>query len=215
MSKRPESAGLMVHLLIAVAVLGLVFGGGVVVGWATRERRPPAMEKSAASIPDAEVTRELAACRRAVKARAKATAIPPATATSPPGETDDAGVEKATAKVEALQKEVEECRVRETLANAYVCGTITDHRNLLFVLTYNAPCVDEAGVGEFLVNSLEKCTNFDNFPAHLDEDELTQEEKFIIAQSEQNRALRTKSDLTRGVQETLRRCRKRFGLPSE
>ncbi|WP_437644539.1 hypothetical protein [Sorangium sp. So ce362] len=215
MSKPPESAGLMVHLLIAVAVLGLVFGGGVLVGWATRERRPPAMEKSAASIPDADVKRELAACRRAVKARARATAIPPATATSPPGETDDAGVEKAAAKVEALQKEVEECRVRETLSNAYVCGTITDHNNLLFVLTYSASCVDEAGVGEFLVNSLEKCTNFDDFPAHLDEDELTQEEKFRVAQSEQNRALRTKNDLTRNVQETFRRCRKRFGLSPE
>ncbi|WP_437976298.1 hypothetical protein WMF11_02610 [Sorangium sp. So ce295] len=214
MSKRPESAGLMVHLLIAVAVLGLVFGGGVLVGWATRERRPPAMGKSAASIPDAEVKRELAACRRAVKARAKATAIPPAPATSPPGETDDAGVEKA-AKVEALQKEVEECRVRETLSNAYVCGGIRDHRNLLFVLTYSAPCVDEAEIGEFLLNSLEKCTNFDDFPAHLDEDKLTQEEKFIISQSQQNRALRTKSDLIRGVQETLRRCRKRFALSSE
>ncbi|WP_437590645.1 hypothetical protein [Sorangium sp. So ce1000] len=214
MSKRPESAGLMVHLLIAVAVLGLVFGGGVVVGWATRERRPPAVEKSAASIPDAEVKPELAACRRALKARAKATAIPPATATSPPGETDDAGVEKA-AKVEALQKNVEECRVRETLSNAYVCGRIRDHSNLLFVLTYSAPCVDEARVGEFLVNSLEKCTSFDDFPAHLDEDELTQEEKFIISQSQQNRALRTKNDLIRNAQETLRRCRKRFGLPSE
>ncbi|WP_437715379.1 hypothetical protein WMF45_02590 [Sorangium sp. So ce448] len=215
MSKRPESAGLMVHLLIAVAVLGLVFGGGVLVGWATRERRPPAMGKSAASIPDAEVERELAACRRAVNARAKATAIPPAPATSPPGETDDAGVEKAAAKVEALQKEVEECIARETLANAYVCGRIRDHSNLLFVLAYSAPCVDEARVGEFLVNSLEKCTSFDDFPAHLGEDELTQEDKFIISQSQQNRALRTKDDLTRNAQETLRRCRKRFGLSSE
>ena len=43
MSERPKSAGLMVRLLIAVAVLGLVFGGGVLVGWATRERRAPAM----------------------------------------------------------------------------------------------------------------------------------------------------------------------------
>ncbi|CAN90623.1 putative secreted protein [Sorangium cellulosum So ce56] len=215
MSKRPESAGPMVHLLIAMAVLGLVFGGGVVVGWATRERRPPATGKSAASIPDAEVKRELAACRRALKARAKATAIPPATATSPPGETDDAGVEKAAAKVEALQKEVEECIARETLANANVCGRIRDHSNLLFVLTYSASCVDEAGVGEFLVNSLKKCADFDDFPAHLDEGKLTQEEKFIISQSQQNRALRTKNDLINNVQATLRRCRKKFGLSPE
>ncbi|WP_437870725.1 hypothetical protein [Sorangium sp. So ce363] len=214
MSERPKSAGLMVRLLIAVAVLGLVFGGGVLVGWATRERRPPAMDKSAASIPDAEVKRALAACRRELRARAKPTAIPPATAASPPGETDDAGLEK-TAKVEALQKEVKECITRETLANAHVCGTITDHSNLLFVLTYSASCVDEAGVGEFLVNSLEKCSKFEGFPEHLNEDELTQEEKFRISQSQQNRAIKTKNNLTNEVQETFRRCRKRFGLSAE
>ncbi len=109
MSERLKSAGLMVRLFIAVAVLGLAFGGGVLFGWATRERRPPATEKSAAAIPDAEVKRALAACRRALRARAKPTAIPLATAASPPEETDDAGLEN-TAKVEALQKEVEECQ---------------------------------------------------------------------------------------------------------
>ncbi|WP_437279485.1 hypothetical protein WME90_02715 [Sorangium sp. So ce375] len=215
MSKRPESAGLMVHLLFAVAVLGLVFGGGVVVGWATRERRPPAMETIAAPIPDAEVKRELAACRRAVKARAKATAIPPATATSPQGETDDAGVEKAAAKVEALQKEVKECRVRETLANAYVCGAIGDHLNLLFVLTYSASCTDEGGVGELMVNSFNKCAEFTDLPEHLNEDHLTQEEKIRIYEAKLNRAVRTRNSLIGDVQEMHRRCRKRFGLPDE
>ncbi|WP_437327321.1 hypothetical protein [Sorangium sp. So ce381] len=214
MSKRPESAGLMVHLLIAVAVLGLVFGGGVLVGWVTRERRPPAMEKSEASIPDAEVKRELAACRRELRALAKPRSTPPATATSPPGETDDAGLEK-TAKVEALQKEVKECRARETLANAYVCGAIGDHLNLLFVLTYSASCVDEGGVGELMVSSFEKCAEFTDLPAHLNEDDLTQEEKTRIYEAKLNRAVRTRNSLIGDVQEMHRRCRKRFGLPDE
>ncbi|WP_438042977.1 hypothetical protein [Sorangium sp. So ce128] len=214
MSERPKSAGLMVRLLIAVAVLGLVFGGGVLVGWATRERRPPAMDKSAASIPDAEVKRALAACRRELRARAKPTAIPPATAASPPGETNGAGWEK-TAKVEALQKEVKECKIRETLTNAYVCSAIGDHLNFLFVLTYSASCVDEGGVGELMVNSFEKCTEFTDLPAHLNEDDLTQEEKFRIYEAKLNREVRTRNSLIGDVQEMHRRCRKRFGLPDE
>ncbi|WP_437592300.1 hypothetical protein [Sorangium sp. So ce1000] len=214
MSERPKSAGHMVHLLLAVAVLGLVFGGGVLVGWATRERRPPAMETSEASVPDTEAKREIAACRRELKARAKATAIPPATVTLPPGETDDAGLEKA-AKVEALQKEVKECRVRETLANAYVCGAISDHLNFLFVLTYSASCVDEGGVGELMVNSFEKCAEFTDLPAHLNENDLTQEEKIRVYEAKLNRAVRTRNSLIGDVQEMHRRCRKRFGLPEE
>jgi hypothetical protein len=214
MSERPKSAGLMVRLLIAVAVLGLVFGGGVLVGWATRERRPPATDKSAASIPDAEVKRELGACRRELRARAKPRSTPSAAATPPPGETDDAGLEQA-AKVEALQKEVKECRVRETLANAYVCGAIGDHLNFLFVLTYSASCVDEGGVGELMVNSFEKCAEFTDIPAHLSEDDLTQEEKFSVYESKLNREVRTRNSLIRDVQEMHRRCRKRFGLPDE
>lgn len=214
MSERPKSAGLIVRLLIAVAVLGLVFGGGVLVGWVTRERRLPAMEKSALSIPDAEVKRELAACRRELKALSKPRATPPATEPPPPGETNDAGAEKA-ARIEALQKEAEECKARETLINAYVCGTVGDHLNFLFVLTYSASCVDKGGVGEFMVNSFEKCAEFEDFPAHLDEDELTQREKFRISQSQQTRALRKKNDLANDVQEMHRRCRKRFGLSTE
>src|SRR4051812_38715735 len=105
MSERAESPGFVIHLLIAVTVLGLVFGGGVLVGRATRERRRPATEKSVAPISAAEAKKELAACRRERIARAKARAPPPAPATPPPGETDDAGLETA-AKVEALQKEV-------------------------------------------------------------------------------------------------------------
>ncbi|WP_437721480.1 hypothetical protein [Sorangium sp. So ce861] len=214
MSERPKSAGLVVRLLIAVAVLGLVFGGGVMLGWATRERRPPATETSAASIPDAKVKRELAACRRELAARAKARAIPPATATSPPGEADDAGLEK-TAKAEALQKEVKECRARETLTNAYVCGSIGDLLNFLFVLTYSASCVDEGGVGELMVNSFEKCAEFEDLPAHLNEDDLTQEEKATIHEAKLNREFRTRNSLVRDVQEMHRRCRERFGLPDE
>ncbi|WP_437977578.1 hypothetical protein WMF11_12080 [Sorangium sp. So ce295] len=214
MSERPKSAGLMVRLLIAVAVLGLVFGGGVLVGWATRERRPPAMDKSAASIPEAEVKRELGACRRELKALSKPRSTPPAAATPPTGETDDAGLEQA-AKVEALRKEVKECRGRETLANAYVCGAIGDHLNFLFVLTYSASCVDEGGVGELMVNSFEKCAEFTDLPAHLNEDDLTQEEKFRLSESKLNREVRTRNSLIRDVQEMHRRCRKRFGLPDE
>lgn len=214
MSERPESTRVMVRLLITVAVLGLVFGGGVLVGWATRERRPPTTETSAASIPDAEVKREHAACRRELKARAKAAAIPPATATSPLGEMDDAGSEKA-AKVEALQKDVKECRVRETLANAYVCGAISDHLNFLFVLTYSASCVDEGGVGELMVNSFEKCAEFTDFPAHLNKDDLTQEDNIRIYEAKLNREIRTKNSLIGDVHEMHRRCRKRFGLPDE
>jgi hypothetical protein len=214
MSERPRSAGLVVHLLIAVNVLGLVFGGGVLVGWATRERRPPATEKSAAVIPDAEVKRELAACRRELSARATARVTPPATAAPPPGETDDAGLER-DAKIEALHKEVEECRVRATLLNAYVCSTIHDRITLYFVLTDGMSCVDPPGLGEFLVNSLDKCAEFEDFPAHLDEDKLTREEKNRVAMSEMNHATRREKSLVEGMRKLRSDCRRRWLLPDE
>jgi hypothetical protein len=208
MSERPKSASLVVHLLLAVAVLGLVFGVGALVGWGTRARRPPAPEKSAAELPDAEVKKELAACQQELRARKKARALPPAP--------EDAGRETA-AKIEALQKVVHECRVRETLTNAYVCGTIDDHINLYDVLVNGTPCVERAGVEEFLIKSLDKCAEFDDFPAHLDEDKLTQVEKDRLVQSKWRRAaaVRTDNYMLGHVQELRRRCRKMWTLPDE
>lgn len=217
MSERPRSPRLAVYLLVAVTVLGLGFGGGVLVGRATRERRGPATEKSAASISAAEAKKELAACRREVAARAKARATPPAMATPPPGETDDAGREVA-AKVEALQKEVDECKVSKTLQSAYVCGRFGDHINLLFVLTYSTQCREEAGLEEFLAKSLETCAEFDDFPAHLDRDKLTKEDEGRVVESiwERAAAVRYQSNfVVDHVQEVRRRCRRMWALPDE
>jgi hypothetical protein len=215
MSQRPGSPRLVVHLLIAVTVLGAGFGGGVLVGWVTRESRRPAMEKSVAPMSAAEAKKELAACRRELSARPKARVTPPAPATPPPGE-KDAGLE-TSAKVEALQKEVEECRVRETLLNAYVCGTFGDHINLWFVFTHSTRCEEDAGLAEFLANSLKKCAEFDDFPAHLDKDELTREEESRVVESIWRRlaAVRAKNYVDLNVQEMRRRCRKRWALPDE
>jgi hypothetical protein len=215
MSERPQSPRRVVQLLIAVAVLGFVFGGGVLLGWATREHGPAVTEKSAEPLPDAEVKEEIAACRRELKALSKARSTPPAMA-APPGETDDAGLERA-AKIEALQKEVEECRVGETLVNAYVCGSIGDHINLLSVLLYSSSCVGEVGVEEFFVRSLAKCAEFEDFPAHLDEDKLTQAEKDRVVQSIWRRAaaVSNKNYMDDHVQELRRRCRRRWALPDE
>lgn len=214
MSERSKSAGLFVHLLIAVSVLSLVFGGGMLVGWATRERTPTATEKSAAVIPDAEVKKELASCRRELAARAKARATQAPTAAPASGETDDAGLERA-AKIEALQKEVDECRVRATLLNANVCSTIDKRINLYFVLTYSTSCVEPPGLGDFLVNSLDKCAEFEDFPAHLDEDKLTKEEKNRVALSQMNHGTERKTNLVKGMQKIRRDCRKRWLLPDE
>jgi hypothetical protein len=212
MSRRPKRTGFVVHLFIAATVLGLGFGGGVLFGWSTRKRPPTRSERSAESIPDAEVSSAHAACKRELKALAKARAKRPAAAT--PGERDDAGLERA-AQVEALQKEVEECRVRETLQNAYVCGTIDNHINLMDVLIFGTSCEDTVGVGPFFINSLDKCAEFDDFPAHLDEDQLTQGEKNRIAESEMNRRFRDKKNLIRWEQGIRRKCRELWELPEE
>jgi hypothetical protein len=214
MSERPYSPGLAVRLLIAAAVLCLIFGGGVLVGWATRERRPLATEKSAASIPAAEVKKELAACRREVRARAKARLTQPAA--PPPGEMDDAGLERA-AKLDALQKEVGQCRVRKTLLNAYVCGTIGDHIGLYGVLVNGTPCVAPPGIREYFVKSIDKCAEFEDFPAHLDKDELTQEEEYRIVQAIWRRAaeVRNKNHMADWEEGIRRDCRRIWALPDE
>lgn len=190
-------------------VLSLGFGGGVLFGWMTQTHKPKLSEKAVESIPAAEVKSELVACRRQLKAMAKARAKPLMIATQ-----DDAGLQDF-AKVEALQKEVEACRVRETLQNAYVCGTIGDHISLLDVLIFGTACEDKAGVGDFLINSLDKCAEFDDFPAHLNEDELTQGEKNRIAASEMNRRFRDEKNLIGWAQTTRRKCRRLWALPEE
>jgi hypothetical protein len=217
MSERPSSLGLVVYLLVAVTVLGLGFGGGVLVGRATRERSRPATEKSAASLSAAETKKELAACRREVAARTKSRAIPSVTTTPPPEETDDAGQETA-AKVEALQKEVDECKVSKTLQSAYVCGTFGDYINLLFVFTYSTQCREEAGIQEFLVKSFEQCAEFDDFPAHLDKDKLTKEDDGRVVESIWLRAAAVRYQnnyVLNHVQEVRRRCRRMWALPDE
>lgn len=216
MSERPRSPRLVVHLLIAATVLGLGFGGGVLVGRATREPRRPAMEKSVASISAAEAKKELAACRRERVALARGRATPPATATPSPGEPDDAGLE-TVAKVEALQKEVDECKVRETLLNAYVCATARDHHTLYFVLLRSSRCVEEAGLQDYIAHSLEKCAEFDDFPAHLDEDKLTQTERASVWMSQMKRQadVRYKDVKFDYYQKERRDCRKEWALPDE
>jgi hypothetical protein len=211
MSERPKSPSLVVPLLIAVTVLGLGFGGGVFGGWATRRRTPKPPERSAASIPDAEVKRELAACKRELKALKKARAKPLGTAML--GEMD-AGLEKA-AKVEALQKEVEQCKVRETLQNGYVCGTIGKQINLYDVLAHGMSCVDPPGIGEYLLSSVDKCAQFDDFPAHLDKDELTKSELARIYESKINHHAESKENLVKGMQWMRRECRRIWALPNE
>lgn len=212
MSERSSSAGVVIRFVVVAVVLGLGFGGGVLSGWATRMHTPQPLETSAQSIPDADVKSELAACERELKALKKARAKPPGTMVS--GEVDDAGLEKA-AKVAALHKEVHECRVRETLQNAYVCGTIDNHIDLLNVLIFGTSCEDTAGVGEFLVNSLDKCAEFEDFPGHLDEDDLTQGEKNQVAESELNRRFRDKKNLIGWREMTRDKCRQLWALPEK
>ncbi|MBK9262112.1 MAG: hypothetical protein IPM54_20195 [Polyangiaceae bacterium] len=212
MSERPKSASVVVHLLIAVTVLGLGFGGGALFGWSTRKRTPAPPEKSAEAIPDAEVKSELAACRRELKAIKKARAMPKVMVT--PGELDDAGVEVA-AKVEALQKEVHECRVRETLQNGYVCGTIGKTINLYHTLAHGMSCADPPGIGEYLLSSLDTCTEFDEFPAHVDEDELTKSESARIYESLIEHDTQSEKNLMAYMQHIRRGCRRIWVLPPE
>jgi hypothetical protein len=203
-----------------VTVLGLGFGGGVLVGRATRERRRPVTGTSVAPISAAEAKKELAACRRERIALAKGRTIPPATATPSPGEPNDAGLETA-AQVAAMQKEVDECRVRETLLNAYVCATTGDHYTLHFVLLRSSRCAEEAGLEEYISHSREKCSEFDDFPAHLDEDKLTQTEMTRVSKAKweqwaaarnKNRNKNYKFDY---FQEERRKCRRAWALPDE
>lgn len=208
MSEQPERAGLVVRLLVALTVVGLVFGGGVLFGWATRERRPPAQSKSAKPVSAEEVKKEIVACRKELRQRAQEQIAPPVVATQ------DAAPEEV-AKVEALRREVQECRGRETLQNAYVCGTMGDHINLYGVVVHGTSCVDPPGIGEYLLDSVDKCVEFDEFPAHLDEDELTQSETARIYKSKINHDAESKENLVAGMKRIRRECRRIWALPNE
>lgn len=213
MNERPKSAGLLMPLLAAASVLAVAFGGGVLFGWATRERKAEAPETSAASASDPqEVKRELKACRREwaelSRPRVIATAVPMA------GDANDAGPESA-AKVEVLEKEVQECRVRETLVKAYVCSNIVHHQNMLATFINNDECVDNAGIGDFIVSSFDKCAEFEDFPAHLNEDDLTKLESNAVAAAESNRRILRKEKLVDSVRGSHSRCREYLGLPDE
>ncbi|MDC3954312.1 hypothetical protein [Polyangium jinanense] len=213
MNERPKSAGLRVPLLAAASVLTLAFGGGVLFGWATRERKPKAPETSAASAPDPqEVKRELKACRREWAELSRPRVIPTVVPTA--GEANDAGAE-SPAKVEALEKEVQECRVRATLVNAHVCGTMMDHITMLSVFMNHSGCVETGGVDEYMVNSFDKCAEFEDFPGHLDEDEINKGERIRLAESESNRRLMSREKMERWRDSVVSECRKRNVLPSE
>jgi len=214
MSERAKSSGIAVQLLIAAVVLVLGFGGGALLGRATGERKPRATDPGGSVLSVGEATEKLAACRSGLKALAKPQATASATATAPVGESGDADAGRAS-RAEALQKEVDACRVRETLSKAYVCGTMTDHDNLLFVLAYSSSCEDEAGVGDFIIQSFDKCAEFNALPGHLDEKQLTQQERMRIAESRRNQQYKGREDVAKGVRESLRRCREKFGLPAK
>lgn len=51
MSERRKSVDLVIPLFIAVMVLGLGFGGGVLLGWTTRDRPPIPQDTGAAWFP--------------------------------------------------------------------------------------------------------------------------------------------------------------------
>jgi hypothetical protein len=55
-------------------------------------------------------------------------------------------------------------------------------------------------VEEFIVKSLDKCAEFEDFPAHLDAVELTRGEKHSIYQSLPNRDYKTKDELTADIE---------------
>ncbi|MDI1435690.1 hypothetical protein [Polyangium sorediatum] len=208
MSERPERAGLVLRLLVALTVVGLVFGGGVLVGWATRERRPAARSKSVEPVSAKEVKKEIAACRKELRQLAKEQIAPPVVVTQ------DAAPEEV-AKVEALRREVQECRVRETLENAYVCAAISDHFSLYDVLVSGRSCVNPPGIGEHLLDSVDKCAEFHEFPAHLDNDELTQSEKDRVALSQMSYAARTRGNVTGWMKRIRLECRRIWALPPE
>jgi hypothetical protein len=212
MSERPTSASVVVHLLIAATVLGLGFGGGVFWGWRTRRLTPKTPNTSAESMTDAEVKSELADCKRELKDAKKARAKEQVTAILK--EMDDAGLE-SIAKVEALQKEVHECHVRETLENGYVCGTIGKHINFYDVLAYSMSCVDTPWIGEYLVHSLDKCAEFEDFPAHLEDDKLSKGESERIYESLRNHDYESKNNLVAGMKHIRRECRRIWALPPE
>ncbi|MDI1477678.1 hypothetical protein [Polyangium sp. y55x31] len=200
-------------LLVAASVLAVAFGGGVLFGWATRERKAEAPETSAASAPDPqEVKRELKACRREWAELSRPRVIPTAVPTA--GEANDAGPESA-AKVEALEKEVQECRVRATLVNAYVCGTMMDHITMLSVFLNHSGCVETGGVDEFLVNSFDKCAEFEDFPAHLDEVELDKGERNRIYESKNNRRFSSRESMKGWGDSIFQECREHLVPPEK
>jgi len=208
MSERPERAGLVVRLLVALTVVGLVFGGGVLVGWATRERRPPARSKSAEPVSAEQVKKEIAACRKELRQLAKEQIAPPVVVTQ------DAAPEEV-AKVEALRREVQECRVRETLQNAYVCETIDGHINMYSTLAHGMSCAAPPWLAAYMLSSVEKCAEFHEFPAHVDEDGLTQSEKNRVWMSKLSYESRTKENVTGWMDGIRRDCRRVWAMPPE
>jgi len=217
MGDHPKSTSLVAPVVIAGALLVVSFGGGVLVGWATRPRMPTVTKKSEEVVFEQEVRRELDECRAELRALAKAQVNPPARVTVP-GEAEDAGP-ATVAKVEALQREVHECKKHETLIKAHVCAIADEHINVQFVLVYSSSCEDKAQVGEYMIKSYEKCAEFEYFdldetPEHFDLDNFDKEEQRKVWEAGYDRKYFSKKTLTGWSDHTLRECRKRFGLPA-
>jgi len=208
MNEHPARAGLVVRLLVALPVVGLLFGGGVLVGWATRERKAPARSQGDEAVTAKEARREIAACRKELRELAKEQIAPPVVV-SPEAAPEE------VAKVEALRREVLECRVQETLQNAYVCAAIRDGVSFYDVLVSGTRCADPPGIGEHLLNSVDKCAEFNEFPAHLDNDELTRVENERVALSQMSHAARTRDTLTGTMKRLRLECRRIWALPPE
>lgn len=214
MSERSKNTSVLVPFLFASTVLAGGFGGGVLLGWGTRKHTPTSTNTRTESMSDAEVKSELAACKAELKAAKKARDKGQVAAMLEG--MNDAGLE-GIAKIEALQKNVHECQVRETLENGYVCGTIGDHRTLYMVLVHGMSCADPPGIGQYLLNSVDKCAEFtklDDYPAHIDKDKLTERENARLIEAKWRRKV-TKDNEDWGLKQTLRECRRIWALPPE
>lgn len=164
--------------LAAAGMLAATVGAGVLVGRSMLGRRSPAVDEGAPAVPDREIGKELAACRRKLAARTKTLPTPSAVADAPKEASREAP--ETAARIEALEEELKECKYSERLTNADICSSSYVYMHMAGGLPYTEEgCEQKAEIAERIVKSVEKCDDFKD-PPDLDWENLTDDDKRIL-----------------------------------
>lgn len=195
--------------IVAAFSILLAFAIGVVVGKPAHVRKPPAEKNSTYETRMAQS--DLAACRRKLAARSKAAAIASASA-----ERVKRDAPELAAPIDALENELEECKTRDILVKADVCGSSDRYSILMSALMHGAKsCVDKVGLGDFIVGNYDKCPEFDDAPYDwaADDYDLSEAERKKVTNAAYTHKRLNKETLAGLGRFVMRGCIQKYGEP--